>query len=455
MASWIVDGQPPMDVTGVDIARLQRWQTHRPYLTERSVELLGRLHSTGSWPHSQPTTARGVRRSPLHDRLVVAGARFAESSGWENASYFAPIDADIEFRYTYGRPDWFEHHAAEHRSVREAVAVFDMSAMSKFLVEGSDAESVLSRLSGNDVAVPVGRCVYTQWMNERGGVMADVTITRLAEDRFQVVVAEAFHRRVGSMLARGTPDGARVHVADVTSGLTLLSVQGPGSRALLSELTTADLSNEVFSYLTAQEIDLHHARALAVRMSFVGELGWELFVPTEFAVGVYDRLVEVGAAYGLAHAGMATLESTRTEAGRLDYGLDMENSDSPLEAGLKFAVDFDKPGGFVGRDALLAQYEQRPYRSRLVQFLLDDPEPLLYGEEPILLEGKPVGYVRSGAYGHTLGGAMGFGYVEHPDGVTGDLVRDGDFEILVAGERFSARASLRSMYDPTNERVRM
>ena len=278
MASWIVDGQPPMDVTGVDIARLQRWQTNRPYLTERSVELLGRLHSTGSWPHSQPTTVRNVRRSPLHDRLVAAGARFAESSGWENATYFAPVDADIEFRYTYGRPDWFDHHAAEHRSVREAVALFDMSAMSKFLVEGSDAESVLNRLSGNDVAVPVGRCVYTQWMNERGGVMADVTITRLAEDRFQVVVAEAFHRRVESMLARGTPDGPRVHVADVTSGLALLSVQGPGSRALLSELTTADLSNEVFPYLTAQEIDLHHARALAVRMSFVGELGWELFV---------------------------------------------------------------------------------------------------------------------------------------------------------------------------------
>jgi 4-methylaminobutanoate oxidase (formaldehyde-forming) len=190
-------------------------------------------------------------------------------------------------------------------------------------------------------------------------------------------------------------------------------------------------------------------------MSFVGELGWELFVPTEFAAGVYDRLVEAGTAHGLAHAGMATLESTRTEAGRLDYGLDMENSDSPLEAGLKFAVDFDKPGGFVGRDALLAQYEQRPYRNRLVQFLLDDPEPLLHGEEPILLDGAPVGYIRSGAYGHTLGGAMGFGYVEHADGVTGDLLRGGNFEIVVAGERFTAHASLRSMYDPTNERVRM
>ena len=330
-----------------------------------------------------------------------------------------------------------------------------MSSMSKFLVQGPDAETILNQLSGNDVAVPVGRCVYTQWMNERGGVMADVTITRLADDRFQVVVAEAFHRRVEAMLRRGTPAGAHVHVTDVTSGLALLSVQGPAARDLLCELTTADLSNEAFPYLTAQEIDLHHAPALAVRMSFVGELGWELFVPTEFALGAYDHLVEVGERFGLAHSGMATLESTRTEAGRLDYGLDMENSDSPLEAGLKFAVDFDKPGGFVGREALLAQHEHRPYRTRLVQFLLGDPEPLLHGEEPILLDGEPVGYLRSGAYGHTLGGAMGFGYVEHNDGVTADLVNGGSFEIQVASERYPAKASLRSMYDPTNERVRM
>jgi 4-methylaminobutanoate oxidase (formaldehyde-forming) len=455
IANWIVDGAPPIDVTDVDIARLLPFQTSRPYLAERSVELLGRLHSTGSWPNSQPTTARNVRRSALHDRLAAAGARFAESSGWENTSYFAPRDADLPYRPTYGRPDWFEYHAAEHHAVRNAVGLFDMSAMSKFFVQGPDAESVLDRLSGNNVAVPVGRCVYTQWMNERGGVMADVTITRLADDCFQVVVAEGFHRRVESMLRRGTPDGARVYVTDVTSAWALLSVQGPAARALIGELTAADLSNDAFPYLTAQEIDLHHARARAVRMSFVGELGWELFVPTEFALGVYDRLVEVGLDLGLAHAGMATLESTRTEAGRLDYGLDMENSDSPLEAGLKFAVDFDKPGGFVGREALLAQWEQRPFTNRLVQFLLDDPEPLLHGEEPILLEGTPVGYLRSGAYGHTLGGAMGFGYVEHSDGVTPDLVRDGTFEIVVASEPIPARASLRSMYDPTNERVRM
>ncbi len=327
--------------------------------------------------------------------------------------------------------------------------------MSKFLAQGPDAESVLNRLCGNDVAVPVGKCVYTQCMNAQGGIEADITVTRLGEERFMLVAAEMFHRRVESLLRRGTPADARMTVTDMTSAYTLLSVQGPRSRKLLSQVTQADLSNEAFPYFTAQELDLHHGRGFAARLSFVGELGWELFIPTEFAVGIYDRIVEIGDEYGLAHAGMETLESTRTEAGRLDYGLDMENSDSPLHAGLGFAVDFDKPGGFVGRDALLKQREERAYTTRLVQFLLEDPQPLLYGEEPILMNGSPVGYIRSGAYGHTLGGAVGFGYVEHTDGVTQSVLDGASFEITVAGSRIPAKASIRSMYDPTNQRVRM
>ncbi|MCH7585712.1 MAG: GcvT family protein [Acidobacteria bacterium] len=455
IANWIVDGLAPIDVTDIDIARLHPFQTNRPYLEERSVELLGRLHSTGSWPHSHPKTARNVRRSVLHERLEAAGAHFGESSGWENTSWFAPPDAEIELKLTYERQDWFKFHAAEHDAVRNAVALFDMSSMSKFFVQGPDAEAVLNRICGNNIAVPVGQCVYTQWMNERGGVEADVTVTRISEDRFQVVAAEYFHRRVEAMLRRGTPAEARVYVTDVTSAFTLFSLQGPESRNLLSKVTLADLSNEAFPYFTAQQIDLHHGVGLAARMSFVGELGWELFVPTEFALTVYDRIIEVGAEFGLAHAGMETLESTRTEAGRLDYGLDIENSDSPLEANLGWAIDFDKPDGFVGRDVLLKQRENRPYKARLVQFLLEDPEPLLYGEEPIIHDGEAVGYLRSGAYGHTLGGAMGFGYVENEEGVTPDLVKSGGFEIQVAGERIPAKASLRSMYDPKNLRVRM
>jgi 4-methylaminobutanoate oxidase (formaldehyde-forming) len=453
VASWIVDGVAPLDVTDVDIARLAPFQANRSYLEERSVELLGRLHSTGSWPHSHPSTARNVRRSPIHDRLERAGAHFAESAGWESPAWFGPEDTNTESRLSYARKHWFKFHGEEHHAVRNGVVLLDLSSMSNFLVQGPGAEDALNRISGNNIAVPVGQCVYTQWMNERGGTEADLTITRLGEFEFFVVAAEAFHRRVETMLRRGASQ--TVVVTDVTSGYALLSLQGPDSRSVLSEITTTSLSNDDFPYFTAKKLDLHHARGMAFRMSFVGELGWELYVPSEFAIGVYDALIEAGESFGLVNAGMETLESTRTEAGRRDYGLDIENSDSPLEAGLGFAVDFDKPGGFIGRDALLRQRENRPLTSRLVQFLLEDPEPLLYGEEPILYQGTAVGYLRSGAYGHTLGGAMGMGYVEHADGVTADMVNSGGFEVQVAGERVPAKTSLRPMYDPKGQRVRM
>ena len=454
IANWIVDGVAPVDVTDVDIARLSPFQQNRSYLAERSVELLGRLHSTGSWPHSPPTTARNVRRSPVHDRLEKAGAHFSESAGWESPAWFGSPAPDGA-RLSYERKHWFEFHAAEHHAVRNGVALLDLSSMSNFLVQGPGAEEALNTISGNNIAIPVGQCVYTQWMNERGGIEADLTITRIGELEFFVVVAEAFHRRVEMMLRRGSSPDDGVHITDVTSGYALLSLQGPDSRSVLSQITTTSLSNEDFAYFTARELDLHHARGMAFRMSFVGELGWELYVPSEFAVSVYDALMEAGGDFGLVNAGMETLESTRTEAGRRDYGLDMENSDSPLEAGLGFAVDFDKPGGFIGREALLRQREKRPLNSRLVQFLLEDPEPLLFGEEPILHEGKAVGYLRSGAYGHTIGAAMGMGYVEHADGVTPDLVNSGGFEIQIAGERIPAATSLRPMYDPKGLRVRM
>lgn len=455
MADWIVEGIPPVDVTEIDIARALPFQTTRRFRNTRTVELLGRLHSTGSWPHSSPELARNARRSVLHDRLAAAGAHFTESSGWENTGWFVPDGAEIPFVQSYGRHGWWEHHEAEHHATRNDVALYDMSAMSKFLVSGADAARILNHLSGNDVDVEPGTCVYTQWMNRHGRILADLTITRLSEDRFMVVVAEGFHRRVETMMRRSIDPEDRVWVTDATSGTTLISVQGPKSRDLLSQITDADLSNEAFPYFTAQKLDLEYSLGWAFRMSFVGELGWELFVPTEFALGVYDALVREGENFDLRHAGMETLESTRTEAGRKDYGLDIENTDSPLEAGLGFAVDLDKSGGFIGRDALLADKEAGPLPRRLVQFLLDDPDPLLHGEEPIFRDGQRAGYLRSGNYGHTLGGAMGFGYVEDEDGVTADYIREGSYEIQVAGELVPAKASVRPMYDPKGARVRM
>jgi 4-methylaminobutanoate oxidase (formaldehyde-forming) len=455
MAEWIVEGDPSVDVSDVDIARVHPYEATPRFRRDRTVELLGRLHSTGSWPHSQPMRARNARRSVLHDRLEAAGARFGVSAGWENTEWFAPPEMDIPHERSYRRQAWWEYHQAEHHATRNDVVLYDMSSMSNFMVEGPDAERILDHLSGNDVAVEPGRCVYTQWMNRFGKVLADLTITRLAEDRFMVVVAEAFHRRVDTIMRRAIGTDDRVWVGDATSGFTMMSVQGPKSRGLLSRITDADLSNEAFPYFTAQHIDLEFALGWAFRMSFVGELGWELYVPAEFALGVYDALVREGDEFGFKHAGMVTLESARTEAGRKDYGLDMENTDSPLEAGLGFAVDFDKPGGFVGCDALMADMEAGPPKRRLVQFLLDDAEPLLFGEEPIFRNGERMGYLRSGNYGHTLGAAMGFGYVEHEDGITTDFVRGGSYEIQVAGAMVPAKASLRPMYDPKGERVRM
>ncbi len=455
MSNWMVDGDPQVDVTDVDIARVHPFQTTRRFRQTRTIELLGRLHSTGSWPHSQPMRARNARRSVLHDRLAAAGAHFGESSGWESTAWFGPPGMEVPFEPTYRRPSWWEHHVAEHHATRNDVVLYDMSTMSNLMVEGPDAERILNRLSGNNVAVEPGTCVYTQWMSPRGKVLADVTVTRLTELRFMVVVAEGFHRRVQTMLQRAIAPDDRVWVTDVTSGLAMISVQGPKSRQLLERISDADLSNEAFPYYTAQQIDLEFALGWAFRMSFVGELGWELYVPADFALGVYDALIREGGDLDLRHAGMVTLESTRTEAGRKDYGLDMENTDSPIEAGLGFAVDFDKPGGFVGRDALMADRQAGPPRRRLVQFLLDDPDPLLFGEEPIFRDGERVGYLRSGNYGHTLGGAMGFGYIEHEGGVTADYVGAGGYEIQVAGRLVLARASLRPLYDPKGERVRM
>lgn len=454
VAEWLAEGVPPVDVTEFDIARIHPYQATSRFRQDRTVELLGRLHSTGSWPHSSPKLARNARRSVLHDRLAAVGAHFMESSGWENVAWFGTPGVEIPHIQSYGRHGWWPHHEAEHHATRQAVALYDMSSMSNFLVQGPDAERILNRMSGNDIAVEPGACVYTQWMGETGKVLADLTITRLAGDSFLVVVAEGFHRRVETMMRRATGPNDRMVVTDVTSGFTMLSVQGPNSRALLARISDADLSNEAFPYFTAQQIDMQYALGWAFRMSFVGELGWELYIPAEFALTVYDALVGAGDDLGLVHAGMETLESTRTEAGRKDYGLDMENTDSPLEAGLGFAVNFDKPGGFVGRERLLRDRDAGLKR-RLVQFLLEDPQPLLHGEEPIFRNAERVGYLRSGNYGHTLGGAMGFGYVEHADGVNRDYLLEASYEIQVAGSMVPAKASLRPMYDAAGSRVRM
>ena len=452
MAQWIVDGYPSIDVSEVNIDRLMPFQNNPKYLHDRMVELLGWQYI--SWPNLQPATARPSRKSAIYDRLLEAGAYYGDSVGWEYPDWFAPEGEEATVEYSWFRQNWFEWSAAEHKAAREDVILMDLTHMTKFLVQGSEAEKHLNRICANNVAVPVGTIVYTQWLNERGGIEADMTVTRLAEDCYLLILVDSAHRHCETWLRDNIPAEAHVFVTDVTSGYNIISVQGPKSRDLIGRITTADMSNEAFPYMTAQEIDMGYALVQALRVTFVGELGWELYVPTEFTLHVFDALVEAGGDLGLKHAGFQALGSLRMEKAYRDYGYDMANTDSPLEVGLRRFIDFDKPGGFIGKEALLEEKKAGLPKSRLVQFILEDSEPLLYGSEPILRNGEWVGCMQTGSYGHTLGGAVGLGNVKSEDGVSVDFIRSGKFEIEVASKLISAKASLRPLYDPKSERVR-
>ncbi len=453
LAEWIAEGHPPMDLWDVDIRRMMPFQNNKTYLYHRATEALGLLYAM-HWPYYQYETSRGLRRSPLHESLKAKGACFGEVAGWERANWFAPEGAEARYEYSYKRQNWFRYAAEEHKAVRESVGIFDQSSFGKFLVQGRDAESVLQKICANDVAVPAGKIVYTQWLNERGGIEADLTVTRLSETAFMVVTGAAVAGRDFNWLQRHIPEDAHCIATDVTSGYGVLGVMGPKSRDLLGSLTDADLSTAAFPFGTAQEIDLGMARVRALRVTYVGELGWELYVPSEFAVGVFETLTESGADHGLRPAGMHVLDSCRMEKAYRHWGHDITDEDTPIEAGLSFACRFDKNVPFIGRDALLRQKENG-VKKRLVQFALKDPEPLLYHNEPIYRDGEIVGYLTSGNYGHHLGAAIGLGYVGHPDGVDADFVKSGSYEIEVACERVPAEASLRPLYDPKSERIRV
>jgi len=452
LADWIVKGHPPMDLWDVDIRRMQGFQTNRRYLHDRSVEALGLLYAM-HWPFRQVETARGVRRSPFHDRLTALGACNGEAGGWERPNWYAPVGVEPVYEYSYGRQNWFDHSATEHRACREGVAMFDQSSLAKLLIQGPDAASVLNRISSADINVEPGTSVYTTWLNERGGIEADLTVNRLDEERFLVITAFSTQVRDADWISRNTPDDARLTLSDVTSGYSVLGIFGPESRSVLSPLTDANLGNESFPFGTIQEIDLAYARVTAVRRTYMGELGWELYIPTEFSLGVFDEVWAAGQPVGLVPAGMHAMNSLRMEKAYRHWGDDIADEDTPLEAGLSWGVDWDKPGGFIGRDALLAQRDAGLTR-RLVQFRLDDPEPLLYHDEPILRNGLLVGRITSGMYGHTVGAALGMGYVSHDRGAPRDEVIGADFEIDVNGTRVPATASYRPFYDPGSERIR-
>jgi 4-methylaminobutanoate oxidase (formaldehyde-forming) len=453
VAQWIRDGEPPVDVTGIHPDRLLPFMKNRSFRKERTVELLGDSFGDAFFPTWQPRYARNVRRSVIHDRLVDAGADFAVLTGYEVPEWFAAPGVSHERPQTWGRDQAFEASAAEHRAVREAIGVMDMTFMASLLVQGPDALALLNRVSAGQIDVPVGRIVYTHWCTPKGGIWTDLTITRLDEDRFMVIGADIIHRRMIAWLERHKADGEFVTVTDMTSARTLLTVQGPRSRELLSRLTTADLTNDAFPYMTAQEIDVHHGLALAIRVTYLGELGWELHIPNDVALTVYDALLEAGQDLGITHAGLLALNSLRLEKAYRDYGLDIDNSFTLLQAGLGWAVAWDKPD-FVGRDAMVAELDSGVLTTRLVQVLVDDPEPLLYEREQLYRDGERVGEVENGAYGHTLGGAVGLASVEREENVTDDFIESGSWELDIVGTRYPATASLTPPYDPKRDRIK-
>jgi 4-methylaminobutanoate oxidase (formaldehyde-forming) len=446
MARWIVDGHPPMDVWSVNLRRTHAWQDNDRFLLDRTVEALG-IGYQDHWPFRQWESARGVKKSILHERLAAAGACFGEAAGWERPNWYARPGQEPVYAYGWGRQNWFANNAEEHRAVRERVGVFEQSSFTKLLVQGRDAVKVLNQVATADLDVPVGRCVYTQFLNQRGGIEADLTVTRLDAERFLVLTAAFTQTHVEAWIRNHTPPESSCVLTDVSDAYAMLNVQGPAARALLGSLSPDDFSNAGFPFATCRKIRIGYQTVLALRLTYVGELGWELYIPTPFALQVYDALLAAGKSHGLQHCGYHTLNSLRMEKAYRDWSHDIGPDDTPLEAGLAFTCAWDKPGGFIGRERLLAQRERGLPRRRLVQFLLEDPEPLVYHNEPIYRDGERVGYVTSGMFGHTLGAAVAMGYVAHPDGVAPEFVDSGVFEIELAERRVRARlahAALRS-----------
>ena len=450
LARWMTDGAPPFDLWEVDIRRAQPFQRNRRYLRERVTETLGLLYAD-HFPCRQMASARGVRRSPLHEPLKRRGAVFGEVAGWERANWFAEPGEAAEYRYTWGRPNWFANQRAEHLALREGVGLLDMSSFGKIRVEGQDALAVLQRLCANDVDVAAGRIVYSQMLNARGGIESDLTVTRLSETAFLLVVPAATLQRDLNWLRRHLGD-ARAVVTDVSSGEAVLPVMGPRSRELLSLVSPDDLSNDAFPFGTAREIEIGLGIARAHRVSYVGELGWELYVSADQAAHVFETLAAAGEEVGLRLCGLHAMDSCRIEKAFRHFGHDITDEDHVLEAGLGFAVKTGK-GDFIGRDAVLAKREAGLAR-RLVQFRLTDPAPLLFHGEPILRDGRIAGHVSSGNYGHTLGGAVGLGYVPCAPGEGPDDLLASTFAIDVAGRACTAEASLTPLYDPQARRMR-
>jgi len=454
MAHWIMNGKPDVDITGFNIDRLHTYQNNPEYRRHRTVESLGMVYQC-HYPYKSMKTARGAKKSAVYDRLKDQGAYFKDVSGWEGADWFAPKGQEAKIdNHSWGKEVWFASWEAEHKAARENVILMDMSFMSKFMVQGRDAGKVLNYISANDVDGKRNRITYTPWLNEDGKLEADLTVAKLAQDKFLIVVTDTMHRHAETWLKRNIPDDAHAFVTDMTSAYAQLNLQGPKSRELLQTITSADVSNEAFPYRHVQEIAIGYGRAICVRLTYLGELGYELYIPTEQAVHVYDIIVEAGKEFDLSHAGLKALGSLRMEKGYRDYGHDMDNTDDPYETGLGFTVKLDKQSIFIGKEACIKKKAQGGLKRRLAQVLVSDPEPLLYHAEVITRNGRNAGYVRSGSYCYTLGGAAGLFMIEADDVIDQAYIENGKWEIDIAGNIYPAQVSLKPLYDPEMKKIK-
>lgn len=454
LAEWAADGEQPFDLWPVDIRRFGAPHRDPNWVRVRTLEAYARHYSI-AWPFEEFTSGRPLRRSPLYDRLKAKGACFGEKMGFERPNWFADVTAGEEprDRYSFGRPGWFDAVGREHRACREAAALFDQTSFAKALIIGKDAEAALSWIAANNVAKPLGAVTYTQLLNHKGGIECDLTITRLAKDRFYVVTGTAFGTHDFDWIRRSIPEGMDARVIDVTSANSVLALMGPRAREILQSRCDQDFSNAAFPFMSAREIRLAGAPVLAIRVTYVGELGWELHIPVDFAVSVYDALIEAGAPLGLVDAGYRAIESLRLEKGYRAWGSDIGPDHTPPMAGLSWAVKMKSGAPFQGRDALV-QAAGLPLPRLLAGFVVDDPEIVLLGRETIYRNGLRVGWLSSGGYGYSIGKAIGYGYVRNSDGVDPTFVLAGEYQLEIAGERRQATVSLSPFYDPKGERIR-
>ncbi len=452
LATWIAEGAPPIDLWPADLRRFGPNHHDIDWVRARTLELYGK-HYAISWPQEEHQSARPARRSPLYEGLRGEGACFGEKLGWERANWFGEPGSRPGDAYSFGRPNWFEAVGREHRRVREAAALFDQSSFAKYELEGPDALSAVSWICANRVERPVGHVTYTQMLNRRGGIECDLTVTRLAEDRFYIVTGTGSATRDYAWIARNLPDRGRCRLTEVTERIAVLSLMGPRSRAVLSLVTDADLSNQSFPFAQWRDLVIAGAEVRALRVSYVGELGWELHIPVDQALAVHDQILEAGRGLGLGHAGYRAIESLRLEMGYRAWGSDIGPDYTPLEAGLAWAVKLDSALPFEGRQALLEQ-RSRPLRKRLACFTVEDPDCHLHGRETVYRDGLPVGWLSSAGWGYTLESNIGYGYVRNAEGVDKAFLESGHYELEVAGWRFACRLHTAPLLDPHRRRIK-